>query len=327
MHGNINRELWMAHRDQEAKKSLNNWPSESKALKRVNDGENTTYRVDTEDDTYLLRVHREKYRELGGISDEIKWLQYLRHHASLQVPKPIATMSGDWVVEYDDAILMCPVHYTLLTWVHGGHPQRLGEEELAALARVMAELHQHSIKLDARPTWDVKALLPERDRVAECHSSDRINGGNAGLLNRFRDTLRLQLKHMCRHRTWDLLLHSDLHQGNIIVDHSGKLCAIDFDDCGYGQPEYELAVPLANLVIHHRESEKFEKLKWVLVQSYQSYAQEKLNINLLMVFIGARLFFLERWYRGRLHIPGFQEKRMILIDSLHFYHQTFDGLL
>jgi len=42
------------------------------------------------------------------------------------------------------------------------------------------------------------------------------------------------------------LIHGDLHQENYFF-HDGAVCAIDFDDCGWGWFAYDLAVPLSEL--------------------------------------------------------------------------------
>ena len=44
-------------------------------------------------------------------------------------------------------------------------------------------------------------------------------------------------------RTYSLI-RSDLHFGNVLVD-GDRLAVIDFDDCGFGWHQYELAVVLA----------------------------------------------------------------------------------
>jgi aminoglycoside phosphotransferase (APT) family kinase protein len=64
-------------------------------------GENTTYRVDSPDGRYLLRVHRPNRHGPGvdsrqAVGSEFDWLAALQADTDLQVPTPIRTRTGDW---------------------------------------------------------------------------------------------------------------------------------------------------------------------------------------------------------------------------------------
>ena len=63
-------------------------------------------------------------------------------------------------------------------------------------------------------------------------------------------------------RTYSLI-HADLHFGNVLVD-GDRLAVIDFDDCGFGWHQYELAV-----VLFGHPAERFDAHFESLLRGYR----------------------------------------------------------
>ncbi|MEA3439764.1 MAG: phosphotransferase [Chloroflexota bacterium] len=247
--------------------------------------ENTTFRVDTPDPPkaaddayvagrYVLRVHRPAYQTLESLTSEMQWLAALRSEAGLAVPKPVPTVTGEWLAEV--AVPGMPGLWTcsLLRWVKGRKPwKNISLRHFRALGRVTAQLHQHAahwkpptgftrrcwnweglfgedagFNLPASAVWE---LLPE----PYCAPFETVAAQTRQLMDDWGEGLEAFG-----------LLHADLSIGeeeNVLL-HGGEARPIDFDDCGYGYWVYDFATSLA----HWQETGSWHKIRGALLDGY-----------------------------------------------------------
>lgn len=84
-------------------------------------GENTTFRVDSGDARFLMRVHRPNRHSPGvdsqvAVGSELDWLAALQADTDLSVPTPIRARSGQWTTVADGRVC------SILGW-QGGRMQ------------------------------------------------------------------------------------------------------------------------------------------------------------------------------------------------------------
>src|ERR1051325_8592448 len=61
---------------------------------------NAVFKVTAAPDAhYVLRMHRPGHKRIEWIRSEVIWLTTLNQHTTLQVPRPVVTQHGDWLVE------------------------------------------------------------------------------------------------------------------------------------------------------------------------------------------------------------------------------------
>ena len=99
-----------------ARKALGAWELEDARLKPIGVSENASFRVDTPDKRYVLRIHRPGYHTLAELESEQVWTAALLQ-AGVDVPVPLPTREGRGYVTLD--FEGCERHIGLLEWVDG----------------------------------------------------------------------------------------------------------------------------------------------------------------------------------------------------------------
>src|SRR5689334_8323571 len=96
------RAVRLRHFRNAAKQSLHSYGLDAARLTFIAHSENATYRVDTADGRYLLRLHTPHHpgavcagtQTEPMIASELLWLAALRREARLPVPEPVPVNSG-----------------------------------------------------------------------------------------------------------------------------------------------------------------------------------------------------------------------------------------
>jgi Ser/Thr protein kinase RdoA (MazF antagonist) len=94
-----------------AVRALADFPVDEPRLTFIAHGENTTFRVDSRDGRYLIRVHRPNRHGPGvdsrlAVGSELDWLAALQAGTELNVPTPIRTRGGQWTTVADDLVCL-----------------------------------------------------------------------------------------------------------------------------------------------------------------------------------------------------------------------------
>jgi Ser/Thr protein kinase RdoA (MazF antagonist) len=238
--------------------------------------ENTTFRVDERgDDRFVLRIHRvtgspfHPPRTPAEIRSEILWLAALRRDTDLSVPEPIAALDGSLVISAWAESVPEARSCVLFRWRTGRFLDAgLRPMHLEAVGKFMASMHEHTVQ--SRPPsgferWRIGSIT--EDIAAYARDEIDANVGSAGvaivedtmeLVRRTQEQLGTEVDRFG-------LIHGDLHQENYFF-RDGAVCAIDFDDCGWGWFAYDLAVPLSEL----RTRPDYEALREALLRGYRT---------------------------------------------------------
>jgi Ser/Thr protein kinase RdoA (MazF antagonist) len=236
-----------------------------------------------------LRLNRTGVHDERTIASEMSWLSALAEATDLGVPVPVPARDGSHVVSESAPGVPERRLAVLLRWQEGRFVnRRLTPRHLTSAGDLIGQLQRHAISWTpprgfARPRVDVLTTAArrasiggpgeERTQGAFPTSDDQARalvlvaellGENArdviaaaiGLASRSAETLPGA-------PDGQGLLHADLHYENFLF-RDGRALAIDFDDCGWGNYLYDLAVPLAEL----EGRSNYEALRGALLDGY-----------------------------------------------------------
>jgi len=219
---------------------------------RLGGADNTNFRVDTPEQSYVLRLRTSGRLDEGMVASELAWLSRLKSDTPLTLPEPVANLEGELVTRVStggDAALC-----TLITWMEGSIPptvDALTPNQLSDMGALMARLHLHARRLDLpkafeRPTYDeahfrgrLEVLVTALERAAPKHVdlSDFRTQANH-VISRFTELESAPEGYG--------LIHADFHSGNYLLSNDG-VRIIDFDRCGFGFYLFDLALALMEL--------------------------------------------------------------------------------
>jgi Ser/Thr protein kinase RdoA (MazF antagonist) len=226
---------------------------------------NTCFRVDTvEGQRYVLRIHRAGTPTVESVSAELAWLAALRRDTTLEVPAPVPTRSGPLLTVAAPDVRpegTRPHICVLFRWLDGRRLNaRLAPAHLELAGELMARLHDHAARFGpplpfARGRVDglVEAARRQPDPfapaiIAACQTlvADALSAEEAEQVTAVIERVQAAQQALGQGRATFGLIHADLHHHNLLFA-PGAVCAIDFDDCGFGPLLYDLAVPLSEL--------------------------------------------------------------------------------
>lgn len=282
-----------------AKEALCGYALADGRLTFVAHDENTVFRHDGADGTYLVRVHRPQRHGRGvdsvaAIRSEIAWLQAIRMQTELAVPEPIAARDGAATVTITtaDKTRVCSV----LRWMEGRiHEASARPVHLRRLGEAMACLHEQA---DAwtpsasfvRIRWDHETFFGDVMVYGDTPAAECWELLPAQVRARF-TAVGERMVDLIPGAADTGLIHADLHLGNALF-HRGAVKLIDFDDCGTGPRLYDLAVALWEL----RDRPDYPAFRDALLSGYR--AQRDIDVSHLDDFIALRQVAFDLWYTG-----------------------------
>lgn len=235
-------------------------------LELLQHSDNTTFRLETGDELYVLRIHRGK-RTPAEIHSEVQWLDFLSREEGLIVPSPVSTRDGDFLAFSGAEGLLEPRACVLFRWVEGRFLEEgLRPSHLEQVGTFMARIHNSGARfspsegfvrgrvdhLCGKPRGASEAFArsqtgnPEDETAAIQLVREVCFPEDAARVQKLIGIIRAVQLELGRGPETFGLVHGDLHQGNYLFQ-KGQVRAIDFDDCGYGHYLYDLAVTLFNI--------------------------------------------------------------------------------
>lgn len=294
-------------------KALTLWGLPDSSYSLVAARENAVFRVDANEQSFALRVHRKGYRSTAELWSELVWMAAAKS-GGLDVPDPVPSLSGSFLHEIDG------VQIDALTWLPGAPLQDLigsynptkRAEIFYQLGRQMAQLHQicDAWEIPAefvRPDWDRTGLFGAQPLWGRFWENPALTDEDRQLFSVFRDHADKAL-HQCT-RDYDYgLIHADLVSQNILINQD-HLSLIDFDDGGYGFRLFELATALLRFI----DDADYASLRNALLRGYGSV--RVLDTNALDLFLAIRAVTYVGWNITRLHEAGGQPRNKRFITT------------
>jgi Ser/Thr protein kinase RdoA (MazF antagonist) len=218
---------------------------------------NTTFRAGAE---HVLRISRPGLHAPAAIGSEMAWLRALRDDRGLGVPDPVAATDGAMVVVASDAAVPEPRACVLLRRLEGRFADaRLTPLHMRRVARLAAALHDHAEGWTPPPGF----TRPRLDRLATRAQERARCIELVAALTDGAAVVSAALDYSAAPTPGTLLIHGDLHQENYLFG-AGEARAIDFDDCGWGDPLFDLAVTLWEI----EDRPDHEQLREALLDEY-----------------------------------------------------------
>lgn len=225
-----------------------------RATSLVSLSENATYVVDLADDsTVVVRLHRPGFRSPREIRSELSWITALRCEDVVRTPAIIPDGVGQnlhqFTVQGQDR------YAVMFEFVEGSSPTIDDDAALidnfANIGVISRQLHNHvrtwSPPQDfTRVTWSPEYILGLKNPSWEpWRQNPEVTRQTAERLEEVEAHALVTLhRYRMRHPDRFGLIHTDLRTTNLIV-HQGHTTILDFDDCGFGFPMWDLAGALS----------------------------------------------------------------------------------
>lgn len=236
--------------------ALQAYPIVSTTITFLRHNENMAFRVvdGQTSETYLLRVHVPLTEAFQGerqqpemIASELCWLEALANETELVLQRPVRTKNGELValVEGYQEEIPC----SLLHWLEGEpFPDIPSTVQAARLGMVVATLHTHARtwtipEAFTRPTYDLVFHERQINKLASGVDMGVIREKDFATIQR---TLARVLAVLSQAQESLLLIHADLHRGNLLAD-GDAVYPIDFSLSGFGLPLFDLGTCLTSL--------------------------------------------------------------------------------
>lgn len=231
------------------------------SVELVTIGENVTFRAYRPGgpDSFVLRLHRPGYHSLAELDSERLWLAALAS-AGVSVPEPAAGPDGQFFVP----VTVSPGdvrHAGLTRWRDGrilADPQASTDvessvtDQFTQLGTLMARMHTQATAWSPPPGFtrqrlDADGLVGEAPFWGRFWEAGDLTPAQAAALSDARSVALGHLRAYGEPADRFSMIHADLHLGNLLVDPTGALSVIDFDDAGYGWHQYDMAVALLHI--------------------------------------------------------------------------------
>ncbi len=272
---------------------------------------NAVFKVSPSPDKhFVLRMHRPGHKRIEWIFSEINWLSYVREHSSAQVPRPIPTPNGAWLVGAEVETLETPLPCVLFDWIEG-HFYTAAEipvEQVYQAATFIAGLHQFATQFKpphgfTRPRLDWEGLFGEQSpynpgegvRIFTADQKIVFAAVEARVQTVFNELDALPQSFG--------IIHADFLPKNFLFTPTG-VAAIDFDDLSWGYYLYDLS---PTLLLFKSES-RYPELRDAWLSGYSSVRPlPARHVDYLEAFMAARHLASCRWQAGHLHNPRIRE--------------------
>lgn len=242
-----------------ARQALTAFGIEASTLDFIHLSENVTFRaIDRRDGAPLvLRLHRPWYHHHDSLRSEHVWTRALVQ-AGIAAPEPLLTQTGEsfalvdvpatgeqrwaglarWV---DGELLADVVDRETDSTVNAGHFARIGA--------IVASIHNQASGWSPpaefkRHTLDADGLMGPEPFWGPFWEHPLLSAAEQDMLRTLRDQLHGALVRYGKSPASFSMIHADLHPRNILINGT-RAAVIDFDDCGFGWHQYDIAVALS----------------------------------------------------------------------------------
>lgn len=262
-----------------AERALQQFPVVPTALELVSVAENITFRAQSPEGQFALRLHRPHYNTLEELISERSWASALLE-AGIAVQAPLQTSAGTHFCEMAIPELGETRYVGMTRWLPGTPLAEHLQAAVASQAResvfrrigeLAAQLHSQvstwrEPRGFTRPRLDLDGLLGEAPRWGRFWEHPALAAAEREQLSRARSLLQARLRDYGADPGNFGLIHADLHAGNVLV-HDETLGLIDFDDAAYGWFVYDLATAL----VEYWDEADFPRLRAALLQGYRTH--------------------------------------------------------
>lgn len=260
----------------------------------LNSLENRVYEVELEDTTRrVVKFYRPARWSKETILDEHRLLSALTE-AEIPACAPLPFPSGETLLATDDGIW-----FALFPRVGGRAPDELSGDDLEQLGRFIARIHNvsESLGLEHRPTLSPvtygRACL---ETILECATlSPGVQQRYAEAVGQLADASEQLFEGLST-----LVIHADLHRGNLLHHPQSGWLILDFDDSARGPPVQDIW-----LLLPARPADCPSEVKALLTGYEQFRPFEHQSLRLIEALRGLRYVRYAAWITRRWDDPAF----------------------
>ena len=292
-----------------ALKAVNQFPVKVNELRFIHYGENATFKVIADQQSYLLRLHRPENHTSLAIQEELSWVSYLKENSNIHVQSPVKSKQGKFVVK--QGLEHIPTHLcTLLSWKDGRRIFKgLAPKHYLEVGMLTAKLHDlaSSWKTQHRRYWDAAGLIgPNASYGPPFALKEVLNPTEFKILSDYQMMITQKISAYEKKNPQNMsFIHADLHFGNLLWN-KGKITPIDFDDCGYGSYMYDLAVILFSSRMIFQDFDRCKREQAIL-ELLKGYSQNALlcdeDLAIIPYYVEARKLTMFAWLYHRIEHP------------------------
>lgn len=288
----------------------------------IGKSENVVFRADAPDGTtWALRLHRPGYHDLPALESDRLLTAHLTQRGLL-VPTGRRTMHGAWYAQVATADPEGSRLAGMTLWHPGQTLESLigkdrGPETWDWFERtgaLLADLHNATADWTppqgfTRHRLDAQGLVGEEPFWGRFWDVPCLTDEERALLAKARESVAARLAALTDPL---ILIHADAHPANVLVSGE-QLGLIDFDDCAWGWPVFDMAVSLWSASSHPRFPELLDRFLGGYAQrrALPADAHAQLRLFLLM-----RTLMLIGWSDARPDLAGRNWKAELMAKAL-----------
>lgn len=272
--------------------------------------ENATFRADDAGAAPLiLRVHRPGYHTRREIESELAWIEALRADRVVDIPAPLGCRSGGHIAGFtSDGAARDVVAFAFMPGAEPAHGEGLvaGFRQLGA---INARLHGHARNWQApgwfdRKVWNFDTTVGPNPHWGDWRAAIGLTPEGRALLEQTTVALRDALAAFGTNGERFGLIHADLRLANLLVDETGHIGVIDFDDCGFGWFMYDFAAAVS----FFEEDPALPAWQAAWLEGYRTVAPVSVaDEAMLPTFVMLRRLLLTAWLASHAETPTAQE--------------------
>ena len=244
----------------------------------------SVYKAETQNSQfYFVKLKRGHRYDMS-----VAILDLLQDAGIEQIIPPIKTTNGEITQHIGDSTL------TVYPFVDGqnGFCRNLTDDQWIALGKILRQVHEFDVPLSVKDLIRKENYSDKWRRVVRSlysHIDGNLNGDEAALnLQLFMKKHKAVIHHLVNRAealsqkvqeqsSEFVLCHSDVHGGNVLIDESGSIFIVDWDDPIMAPKERDLMFiggGVANVWNNRREEEFF----------YKGYGKTEINSTILAYY-------------------------------------------
>lgn len=192
---------------------------------------NTCYKVETDKDTYLLRLyHRSHYhsKTVSEIRLEHKILRRLQ--GIIPVPKVYQDKNKEKIFEYNN-------HFgSIYEFIRGKNISDPSKQQIQSVAKITTTLHE-----------ELQSFTPEEAKQNQRFNKEKLKNhfqtlqGMDDFPSKYKKTVREAIQDITLPDLPKTITHTDLHFGNLLFKDNTITALLDFDSANRGKRIMEIA--------------------------------------------------------------------------------------